>query len=95
VVGDNGETQVEVQKDPTEVANLLTTISDNYGWYGNEIRDTYHNPCRQCYAHYVIVAHDGQVKGVTAVDGGVNMPPGYGYSLAVIRNLLPVISPAP
>jgi hypothetical protein len=95
ITGDNGKTQVEIQKDPVDVASLLTTISDTYGWYSNVIRDTYHNPCRQCYAHYVIVSYDGQEKGTTAVDGGVNMPPEYGYTLAVIRQMLPSMPPAP
>jgi hypothetical protein len=74
---------------------LLKTITEDYKWYGNEIRDSYHVPCRQCFAHYVIVAQDGQEKGTTAVDGGVNMPPEYGFTLAVIRPLLPEFNPSP
>ncbi|MBN1583099.1 MAG: hypothetical protein JXA89_20490 [Anaerolineae bacterium] len=92
---DNGENRVETMVPPADVENLLKTISQEYGWFTNEIRDTYHVPCRQCFAHYVIVAYDGQEKGVTAVDGGVNMPPGYGFSLAVIRSLLPENNPVP
>jgi simple sugar transport system permease protein len=86
---DDGINTTETKIAPTEVENLLKTITEDYGWYTNEIRDTYHVPCRQCFAHYVIVAYEGQEKGVTAVDGGVNMPPGYGFTLAVIRAVLP------
>ena len=86
---DDGVHTIETNVSPAEVENLLKTITENYGWYTNEIRDTYHVPCRQCFAHYVIVAYEGQEKGATAVDGGVNMPPGYGFTLAVIRAVLP------
>lgn len=92
VTGENGLTQAENMVPPEEVATLLTTITKDYAWFGNEIRDTYHVPCRQCFAHYVMISHDGQQKGVTGADGGVAMPPGYSFTLAVIRNLLPVFS---
>jgi hypothetical protein len=95
VVGENSEGPVEKMVTPADVQMLLTTITETYNWYGNEIRDTYHVPCRQCFAHYVVVAHDGQEKGTTAVDGGVNMPPDYGFTLAVIRPLLPEFNPSP
>ena len=95
VTGDNGSSQVEKMATPADIKKLLTTITETYKWYGNEIRDTYHVPCRQCYAHYVIVSYDGKVKGTTAVDGGVNMPPEYGFTLAVIRPWLPVFNPVP
>ncbi len=89
VLKNDGVNIVEKKISPAEVENLLKTITDDYGWYTNEIRDTYHVPCRQCFAHYVIVADEGREKGATAVDGGVNMPPGYGFTLAVIRAVLP------
>jgi hypothetical protein len=95
ILVDNGENKIETMVPPADVENVLTTISQEYGWFTNEIRDTYHVPCRQCFAHYVIIARDGQEKGVTAVDGGVNMPPGYGVTLAVIRSLLPENDPVP
>jgi hypothetical protein len=95
VTGDNGENQIERMVTPEEVERLLMTITVDYDWFGNEIRDTYHVPCRQCFAHYVLVSHNGQEKGTTAADGGVAMPPEYGSTLAVIRPLLPEFSPAP
>jgi len=95
VLGDNGESKLEKMVTPVDVEMLLKTITEDYKWYGNEIRDTYHVPCRQCYAHFVIVAHDDKVKGTTAVDGGVNMPPEYGFTLSVIRPLLPEFNPSP
>jgi hypothetical protein len=95
VSADNGENKIEATVTPDDVQDLLTTISQEYGWFTNEIRDTYHVPCRQCFAHYVLISYEGQEKGVTGVDGGVDMPPGYGLTLAVIRALLPESNPAP
>jgi len=95
VIGNNGEEEVEKRVTSAEIDQLLATISDSYGWFTSEIRDTYHVPCRQCYAHYVIVAQNGQEKGATAVDGGVDMPSEYGFTLAVIRSVLPEIPSSP
>ena len=95
ITGDNGENQVETLVNPVEVERLLTTITGDYDWFGNEIRDTYHVPCRQCFAHYLLISYAGQEKGTTAADGGVAMPPEYGFTLAVIRPLLPEFNPVP
>jgi len=95
VTADNGAAKLERQVSPAEVTELMGTISETYEWFGDEIRDSYHVPCRQCFAHYVVVADNGRQKGVTAADGGVAMPPGYGFSLAVIRPLLPEFSGRP
>jgi simple sugar transport system permease protein len=95
IVGENAATKLESQVTPADVAQLLGTITESYEWFGNEIRDSYHVPCRQCFAHYVLVSDDGRQKGVTAADGGVAMPPGYGFTLAVIRPLLPEFTTEP
>jgi len=92
ILGNDGTNQVESQVPPSEVEQLLTTISRDYEWYTDEIYNTYHNPCRQCFTHFIVMSHDGQEKAVTAVDGGVDMPPGYGLTLAIIRPLLPEIT---
>ena len=95
VTGDNGVNVVEKIVSQADVELLMATVSDEYSWFGNEIRDSYHHPCRQCYAHYLIVSRGGQEKGATAVDGGVDMPPNYSLTLSVIRPLLPELNPAP
>jgi ribose/xylose/arabinose/galactoside ABC-type transport system permease subunit len=91
VVGDNGVTQVEAQVSPEEVMRILTTISEEYDWFTDEIYDTYLTPCRQCYTHYVLVSYNGQEKGATTTDGTTAMPSEYGFTLSVIRPLLPEI----
>jgi simple sugar transport system permease protein len=95
VLGDDSEKQVETAVSQANVQQVLSTISEEYGWFTDEIYDTYLNPCRQCFAHYVIISRDGQVKGATAVDGTTAMPSEYGFTLSVIRPLLPEINPAP
>jgi galactofuranose transport system permease protein len=95
IFGSNGITSVEKQVPPDEVNHLLSSIRTDFQWFTDEIYSTYHNPCRQCFAHSIIVSDEGDEKAVTAVDGGVSMPPGYSLTLAAIRPFLPEINPAP
>ncbi len=95
VTGNNGEREVERQVDPAEIERILATIQDNYGWFTEKMYSTYHNPCGTCYAHYLSINYHGQVKAVTAVDGGVDMQPEYGYTLSIIRPILPKFDQAP
>ena len=89
VVAYYNELEVEGQVDPQEVVKILTTISDDYGWFSEKMYSTYHNPCGTCFTHYLAISNDGQEKTVTAVDGGVDMQPEYGYTLSIIRPILP------
>ena len=95
VFGNNGEQEVEGQVDPAEVERILTTISDEYGWFTEKMYSTWHNPCGTCYAHYLTISYNGQEKTVTAVDGGVDIQPEYGYTLSIIRPILPKFTQAP
>jgi galactofuranose transport system permease protein len=93
--GNNGEQEVDGQVDPVELERILTTISDDYGWFTEKIYSTWHNPCGTCYVHYLTISYHGQEKSVTAVDGGVDMQAEYGYTLSVIRPFLPTFTLAP
>ena len=95
ITANDGVNQMEKQITSDEVDQLLVAISVDHKWFTNEIYSTYLNPCRQCFAHYIKIAYDGQEKAVTGVDGTTAMPPGYAFALAEIRPLLPVIEPAP
>jgi len=75
------------------VVQVLATISNEYGWFTDEIFDTYLTPCRQCFVHYILVSYDGQEKGATATDGTTAMPSEYGFTLSVITPLLPELNP--
>lgn len=94
IIGNNGISEVQSQISPAAVEQMITTITLDYEWFTNEIYDTYHNPCRQCFTHYIVISHDGKEKSATGVDGTTVMPPGYELTLAAIRPVLPVIQPA-
>jgi simple sugar transport system permease protein len=95
VTGDNGIEKVEGQVDPAEVKRIIATIRDEYGWFTDKMYSTYHNPCGTCYSHYLTISDNGQEKTVTAVDGGVDMQAEYGYTLSIIRPVLPKFTQAP
>jgi len=95
ITGTDGVNTVERQVESAEVEEMLIAISVDHGWFTNEIYDTYLTPCRQCFAHYILISYDGQEKGATGTDGTTAMPPGYAFALAEIRPLLPEVVPAP
>ncbi|HEX6033333.1 MAG TPA: hypothetical protein VFY83_02820, partial [Anaerolineales bacterium] len=95
ITADDGVNQLERQITSDEVEQLLVAISVDHKWFTNEIYSTYLNPCRQCFAHYIKIAYEGQEKAVTGVDGTTAMPPGYAFALAEIRPLLPSMEPSP
>jgi len=94
VTGSTGASTVESQFERASIDQMLAAITDEHGWFTDDIYSTYHTPCRQCYTHYIVISHNGQEKAATAVDGGTDMPPGYGLALATIRPFLPAIGPA-
>lgn len=89
VTVNSGESEIEGQVNPAEVEIILATIREDYGWFTDNMYSTWHNPCGTCYAHYLTVSNDGQQKTITGVDGGVDMQPEYGYTLSIIRPILP------
>ncbi len=93
VTASDGVNKTEKQNTPADVERLLTAISVEHNWFTNDIYSTYLNPCRQCYAHYIVVSFNGQEKAVTGVDGTTAMPPGYAFALAEIRPFLPEFAP--
>jgi simple sugar transport system permease protein len=94
IVGSDGVNEVEKQIAPEDVEHLLTVITAEHNWFTAEIYSTYLTPCRQCFAHYVSIAHDGQVKAATGTDGTTAMPPDFLFTIAEIRPLLPMLSPS-
>jgi hypothetical protein len=95
VTGNDGVHTVESKIDPAEVEQMLAKIDGEYGWFTDAIYGRYLTPCRQCFAHNVSISYNGQEKTVTQVDGTASMPQGYTLTLAVIRSVLPEITPAP
>jgi ribose/xylose/arabinose/galactoside ABC-type transport system permease subunit len=95
VTGNSGDSEIEGQVNPGEVQSILTTIREDYGWFTDNMYSTWHNPCGTCYAHYLTISYDGQEKTITGVDGGVDMQAEYGYTLSIIRPILPKFAEAP
>lgn len=80
---------IEIQVDPAQVERVIVSAATEYKWFSDYIFSTYHNPCRQCYAHSLSITYEERIKGATGVDGGTDMPAEYGYTLSVLRPLLP------
>ncbi|RPI89130.1 MAG: hypothetical protein EHM40_01305 [Chloroflexi bacterium] len=88
IIGDNGTSKAEKQVTPEEVDTLLAGIS-NYGWFTDEMYDTWHTPCGVCYGYYLTVVHDGQEKTVKGVDGGTDAPADYWQVISVVKGIIP------
>jgi ribose/xylose/arabinose/galactoside ABC-type transport system permease subunit len=94
IIGDDGVNQIEKQVTPADVDILLAGIS-NYGWFTDEMYDTWHTPCGQCSGHYVTVSYNGQEKTVKGVDGGTDAPADYWQAVSLIRGIVPKFTSAP
>jgi hypothetical protein len=94
IVGDNGVNRIEKQAAPAEVEALLAGIRD-YGWFTDEMYNTWHTPCGQCYGYYVTVAADGQEKTVKGVDGGTDAPADYWQVVSLLKGIVPKFVVAP
>ncbi len=91
IVADNGSKQVEAQAAPGEVEKLLQGIRD-YGWYTEEMYDTWHTPCGQCYGYYLTVSYQDQQKTVKGVDGGTDAPADYWQVISLVKGLVPAFA---
>jgi simple sugar transport system permease protein len=94
IIGDDGESQNEIQVTSADVDKLLSGISGR-GWFTDEMYDTWHTPCGQCYAYYITVSYDGQEKTVKAVDGGTDAPADYWQVVSLINGVIPHFTSAP
>jgi simple sugar transport system permease protein len=88
IVGDNGADQVETRLTPAEVEVLLAGIRA-YGWFTDEMYNTWHTPCGQCYGYYVTVVHEGEAKTVRGVDGGTDAPADYWQVISLVKGVVP------
>jgi len=94
IVGDDGTNRVEKQVTSTGVEKLLSDITEK-GWFTDEMYDTWHTPCGQCYGYYLTVYYKGQEKTVKAVDGGTDAPADYWQVVSIINGVIPHFEPAP
>jgi hypothetical protein len=94
IVGDDGTNEIEKQVTPADVNTLLAGIN-NYGWFTDEMYNTWHTPCGQCYGYYLTVCYEGQEKTVKGVDGGTDAPADYWQVISLVKGVIPKFSPAP
>jgi ribose/xylose/arabinose/galactoside ABC-type transport system permease subunit len=88
IVGDDGTNTIEKQVTPEEANKLLSDIDDR-GWFTDEIYDTWHTPCGQCFEYHITVSYQGQEKTVKAVDGGTDAPADYWQVVSLINKSIP------
>ena len=88
IVGDNGEEIIEKQVTEAEIELLMAGILD-YGWFTDELYDTWHVPCGQCYGYYLTVVYEGQEKTVTGVDGGTDAPALFWQAISLVKGIVP------
>ncbi len=88
IVGDDGTTKIEKQITPEEVQTLLAGINAK-GWFTDEMYNTWHARCGQCYGYYITISYNDQVKTVKGVDGGTDAPTTYWDAAALIIAVIP------
>ncbi|HXV97700.1 MAG TPA: galactofuranose ABC transporter, permease protein YjfF [Anaerolineae bacterium] len=88
IVGDDGGVTIEKQVTLAEVEQLLAGIHD-YGWFSDEMYNTWHTPCGQCYGYYLTVAYNDQEKTVKGVDGGTDAPADYWQVISLVKGIVP------
>jgi hypothetical protein len=94
IVGDDGVNTIEKQVTPEEVDQLLARIHD-LGWFTDEMYNTWHTPCGQCYGYYLTVSYLGQEKTVKGVDGGTDAPADYWQVMSLVKGIVPRFDVAP
>ncbi|NLF14406.1 MAG: hypothetical protein GX597_21680 [Anaerolineaceae bacterium] len=88
IVGDDGERKIEKQVTPADVEILLAGIRD-LGWFTDEMYNTWHTPCGQCYGYYLTVTDQDRVKTVRGVDGGTDAPSDYWQVMSLVKAIVP------
>lgn len=94
IAGDNGSEQIEKQVSTADVEKLLEAITTR-GWFTNEMYDTWHTPCGQCFGYYLTVQYEGQTKTIKAVDGGTDAPSNYWQVVALLNGITPKFNSVP
>jgi simple sugar transport system permease protein len=88
ITGDNVTSQINKEVTTADVNLLLGSIAE-YGWFTDDLYDTWHNPCGQCYGYYLTVSYQGQVKTVKGVDGGTDAPADYWQIISLVKGIIP------
>jgi galactofuranose transport system permease protein len=88
IIGDNGKDKID-EKVTTATVNEIKSGIINNGFFTDELYDTWHTPCGQCYGYYLTVVDNGQQKTVKGVDGGTDAPAVYWQIISLVKGLVP------
>lgn len=88
IIGDDGKQEIETLVTSADVNLLIANIKD-YGWFTNDLYDTWHTPCGQCYGYYLTIVDEDQVKTVKGVDGGTDAPADYWQIISLVKGIVP------
>ena len=88
ITGDDVNSQVEKQLTVAEVNLLVSGIVDN-GFFTDELYDTWHTPCGQCFGYYLTVTNNDLQKTVKGVDGGTDAPAAYWQIISLVKGAVP------
>jgi hypothetical protein len=88
IVGNDGTNEIEANVSQDDLDRLFVGINEN-GWFTDEMYNTWHTPCGQCYGYYLTVAYDGQEKTVRGVDGGTDAPADYWQVISLVKGVVP------
>ncbi len=88
IIGDNGESSIDVLVNPESVEMLMAGIRE-FGWFTDELYNTWHTPCGQCYGYYLTVVDGEQEKTVKGVDGGTDAPAEYWQVVSLVKGIVP------
>ncbi len=94
IVGDDGANKIQGQVTPADVDTLLAGI-EGLGWFTDEMYNTWHTPCGQCYGYYLTVSYKDRIKTVKGVDGGTDAPADYWQVVSLVKAIVPKFSAAP
>jgi len=79
---------------PADVDALLAGINE-LQWFTDEMYNTWHTPCKQCFGYYLTVAYDDQIKTVKGVDGGTDAPADYWQVVSLVKGIVPEFTAVP
>ncbi|HPH94765.1 MAG TPA: sugar ABC transporter permease YjfF [Anaerolineaceae bacterium] len=94
ITGNDGTENVEKQVTSDELNQVMTGILER-GWFTDELYNTWHTPCGQCYGYYLTVVNNGEQKTVKGVDGGTDAPAVYWQIISLVKGLVPKFTAAP
>ena len=88
IVGDDGNRTLEVQVGPEVIETLLAGIRE-FGWFTDEMYNTWHTPCGQCYGYFLTVVDGDRAKTVMGVDGGTDAPADFWQVVSLVKGVVP------